>query len=182
MSHTVQIRGDRAVFPGDACVHCLRPATDKVELVRVKGSTVRKVSVPFCDECIATRQHRSWSEVQFGRIATLLSFLLAWLASVWAYATVLPGNTADALGVWVWGFLLAILVIEIVFGVLYLVVRPWSRRFRSLETKAVLAAVTIRDFDWETTTPDFASEEYAERFALVNQGPDTEEPVKGKET
>ena len=137
--------------------------------------------MPLCDECIATRQHKSWPEVQFGRIVILISFLLAWLAGVGVYATVLPENTADALGTWVWGVLLGLLVVEIVFGVLYLAVRPWSRRFRSLETKAVLAAVTIRDFDWETTTLDFTSEEYAERFALVNQSPDTEDISKEKE-
>ena len=56
----------------------------------------------------------------------------------------------------------------IIFGAMYLIIRPWSLRFRSPETNAALRAVTIRDFDWETTTLEFADEEYAERFAQVN--------------
>jgi hypothetical protein len=78
---------------------------------------------------------------------------------------------------WVWGVLLGLLVFAIAFGVLYLVVQPWARRLRSVETKAVLAAVTIQDFDWETTTLDFADEEYAERFDLVNQAQAAETPA-----
>jgi hypothetical protein len=70
---------------------------------------------------------------------------------------------------WVWSVLLGLLVVAIVFGLLDLFVRPWALRFRSAETRAALAAVVIRDFDWETTTLEFANEEYAERFELVNQ-------------
>jgi len=53
---------------------------------------------------------------------------------------------------------------------MYLLIRPWARRFRSPETKAALRTVTIKDFDWETTTLEFADEEYAARFAQVNLG------------
>ena len=52
---------------------------------------------------------------------------------------------------------------------MYLIARPWSWRFRRPEAQAALKAVTIKGFDWETTTLEFANEEYAERFAQVNQ-------------
>ena len=169
MARTVQIQGDSAVFPGDACVHCLHPSTRRVELLKVKRGTVRKVGVPFCEECTALRSARSRGQVRFGRIAVVVSFMLSWAAGIWTYTSVLTWGAIDAQLGWVWGVLLGLLVVAIVFGLLDLLVRPWALRFRSAETRAALAAVVIRDFDWETTTLEFASEEYAERFELVNQ-------------
>lgn len=169
MSRTVQIQGDSPLFPGDACVHCLHPMAAKVEVLKVKRGTVRRVGVPFCEECIDLRQQRSPAQIRFERGGVVLSFLLAWGAGVWTYTSVSAWNVLDADRMLVWGVLLGVLVVAIAFGALYLIVRPWAQRFRSAETKAALAAVTIRDFDWETTTLEFASEEYAERFGRVNQ-------------
>ena len=169
MSRTVRIQGDSAVFPGDACVHCLHPATEKVEVQKVKGGTVRRVGVPFCEACTALRKQRSPAQLQFARAGAAVSFLLAWGAGMWTYTHVSAVNVLDADRMLAWSLLLAALVVTVIFGALYLVVRPWAERFRSAETKAVLAAVTIRDFDWETTTLEFASKEYAERFERVNQ-------------
>jgi hypothetical protein len=107
--------------------------------------------------------------VRFERIAAVVSFLLAWTGGIWVFVFVSSWNVVGADRIWMWALLLGALAMGIVFGMLYLVVRPWSTAFRSLETKAVLASVRIRDFDWETTTLDFADKEYAERFALVNQ-------------
>jgi hypothetical protein len=171
MSRTVQIQGDSAVFPGDACVHCLRPSTERVELLKVKRGTVRKVGVPFCEECTALRSARSRGQVRFERIAVVVSFMLAWAAGIWTYTSVSTWYVLDAQLGWVWGVLLGLLVVAIVFGLLDLFMRPLALRFRSIETKAALAAVVIRDFDWDTTTLEFANEEYAERFELVNQTP-----------
>jgi hypothetical protein len=69
----------------------------------------------------------------------------------------------------VWGALLGVLIALIVFGLMYMIVRPWSWTFRSAETKAALNTVRIREFDWETTTLEFANDEYAELFAQVNR-------------
>ena len=181
MSRLVQVQGDSAVFPGDACVHCLNPVTRKVELFKVKRGTVRKVGVPFCEDCTAQRNARSPGQVQFERIAIVVSFLLSWAAGVWTYASVSAWGVVDAQQGWVWGVLLGLLIVAIVFGILYLIVRPWAQRFRSAETKAVLAAVTIRDFDWETTTLEFANDEYAERFELVNRAAASAEAPPGEE-
>jgi hypothetical protein len=172
MSRAIRIKGDSAVFPGDACVHCLSPTTDRVELVKVKRSTVRRVSVPFCQNCIALRQARSSAQIRFERIASVASFLLAWAAGVWIYVSALSWNALSGSNGPIWASLLGVLAVVIVFGLLYLIVQPWSLHFRSPETRAVLASVVIRDFDWETTMLVFADEEYGERFARVNQGPD----------
>ena len=171
MSRTVQIRGDSAVFPGDACVHCLHSTQERVELLKVRRGTVRRVSVPFCDECIALRDTKSPGQIRFERIAAVMSFMVSWAAGVWIYMSVSTWAVLDAQTGWVWGVLLGLLVFAIVFGVLYLIVRSWAQRFRSVETKAALAAVTIRDFDWETTTLEFANEEYAERFKQLEGHP-----------
>jgi hypothetical protein len=180
MSRTVQIHGDSAVFPGDACVHCLHPTQERVELLKVKRGTVRRVSVPFCEECIALRDSKSPGQVQFERIAVVVSFMVSWAAGVWIYMSVSTWSVVDAQTGWAWGVLLGLLVFAIVFGVLYLIVRAWAKCFRSVEAKAALVAVTIRDFDWETTTLDFVNEEYAERFELVNQASTAEMPGEDK--
>lgn len=150
-------------------MNCLRPSVDSVAVVKVKRSSVRRVHVPYCEECLALREAKAPAQIQFERIGTALSFLLAWAAGVAVYMWSLSRIVADSDRRTAWALLLGALAVITVFGLLYLVVRPWSLRFRSLETKAVLASVTIRDFDWDTTVLDFASEDYAERFARVNQ-------------
>jgi hypothetical protein len=196
LSQLVRFYGDHPVYPADACVHCLRPATHEVELVKVGerptfgvgqasgGCTVRKVKVPFCDECVALREAKSDRQILFERAAIASSILLALTVGVCTFvllsssglglygvdasAAVWPWSGVQGTRTWVWGFLLGVLSALIVFGMMHLIVRPWSRRFRSPETKAVLGAVTIKDFDWETTTLKFADGEYAERFARAN--------------
>jgi hypothetical protein len=132
----------------------------------------------MCDECIALRQSKSPLQLQFERIATVVSFLLAWGVGIWVYRSVLLWDAVGHSIAWPWAALLGVLVVEIVFGTLYLIVRPWSRRFRSPETRSVLASVVIRDFDWETTALLFADDEYADRFARANQVPDAVQPVE----
>jgi hypothetical protein len=180
MPQKIRYYGDRATYPAGACVHCLRPATQEVELVRVKrrrgGYVVRTVGVPFCDTCIALREAKTSRQVLFERVAAIQSVLLALVVAIYVFVTTASLDS----GVWstasnrVWRVLLGALSGQVVFGILYLLVRPWARRFRSSETRAALKAVSIADFDWETTTLAFADDEYAERFTQANQGGDRE--------
>jgi hypothetical protein len=169
MSNTVQIKGDHPTFPVNACVHCLRPGTHDVEVVKVKQHAIRKVRVPFCAECIALRQAKSRRQVQFERLAVVNSTLLALASGAWVYASVSAEGAFRTERGTVWGLLLGLLAALIVFGLLSLLIRPWGRCFRSPETKAALNAVKITAFDWETTTLAFANPEYAEQFAQANQ-------------
>ena len=148
---------------------------------------MRVVNVPFCDHCVALRRSKSARQITFERIATVNSILLALAVGVRVCVSaceelsrVVSAGRAPAIGtlvsmpahgdrVWLWGLLLGALSALIVFGVMYLIVPPWSRRFRSPATQAALRAVTIVEYDWETTTLEFADGEYADRFALVNQ-------------
>jgi hypothetical protein len=177
MSQRVRYSGDRATFPAGACVHCLRPASQELELTHVKrrlsGSyRVRKVRAPFCDACIALREAKTPRQVLFERVAVAQSLLLALVVGV--YVTVTTASVGagvwSAPANWPWRVLLGVLSGQVVFGLLYLVLRPWARRFQSAETRAALRAVSIVDFDWETTTLEFADAEYAERFVRANQG------------
>jgi hypothetical protein len=171
MSRTVQIQGDRAVFPGNACVNCLRPATQQVEIVKVRGHVVRKVRVPFCDECLALRQKKSPKQCLFERAALVNSTLLALAVGGWVYLTISSDLAFGGEQRWMWACLVGLLVALIVFGTMCLIMEPWSRCFRSPETQRALGVVTIKEFDWETTTLQFANDEYAERFAQVNVMP-----------
>ena len=168
MSRVVRIAGDRAEFPAHACVNCLRPAVREEEIVKVKGSAVRKVHVPFCEECIAVRRSKSRRQVLFERVAITNSVLLAIAAGGRTYYAVVLGQGSSTSRGWVWGLLLGILATLAVFGLLYTFIVPWSSRFRSPEAKAALKAVTIREFDWDTTTLEFGNDEYGDRFAEVN--------------
>jgi hypothetical protein len=128
-----------------------------------EGYRVRQMSVPFCDDCIALREHKSRRQVQFERLSTAVSILLALTIGVWTI------TRTSHMGQWVWAALLGVLAALIVFGVMFMITRPWSRGFRSAETKAALNTVRIRDFDWETTTLEFSNDTYAERFAQINR-------------
>jgi hypothetical protein len=180
MSRSVRIHGDAAVYPAGACVSCLRPATREVEIVKVKGHSVRKVDVPYCDECVALRKFKSARQVAFERAATVNSLLLALTVGLYtcvrassAIVDIWAGSANESgripMGQWSWALVLGALSALVVFGVMYLIIEPWSRRFRSAPTRAALQAVTIRDFDWETTTLEFRDGEYAEQFARANQ-------------
>jgi hypothetical protein len=139
-----------------------------VQLVKAKRSRVRRVGVPFCASCQALREARSPVQVQSERIATLVSFLLAWAVGVWLYVSVLSSEAFEVPRGSTWAALLGLLAVDIVFAVLHLIGITWSTRYRSPESKAALDAVRIRDFDWETTTLEFADETYADRFAIAN--------------
>jgi hypothetical protein len=166
----VEIEGDSALFPGDACVHCLSPTAHRVELLKVKRSAVRRVSVPLCERCAAVREAKSLPQLRFERAAAAASFFVAWAIGVWLYLAALSWDAIRVEKGPLWSALLGLLAVECVFGVLYLIVRRWSLHYRSDETKAVLGSVRIRDFDWNTTSLEFADPAYAERFALANQG------------
>lgn len=175
MPQKVRYYGDRATFPAGACVHCLRPATQEIELTRVKtrlsgGYAVRKVGVPFCDACVALRESKTRRQVLFERVAFGQNLLLSLVVAAYVYVTTasITSGVWRASGYWAWRVLLGVLSGQVVFGILYLVVRPWARRFQSAETRAALRAVSIADFDWETTTLEFADDEYAERFTQAN--------------
>jgi hypothetical protein len=179
MAQVVRIHGDVAVYPAGACVSCLRPATQEIELTKVKGYAVRKVRVPFCDSCAALRRRKTARQALFERVATVSSLLLAAAVGLYIYvrlsslaasateARADPGLAAPG-SENAWILLLAASSALVVFGTLYLLVRPWSRTFQSPATVDALRAVRIVDFDWETTTLAFRDDEYAEQFARAN--------------
>jgi len=179
MSKRVTIQGDRAAFPGNACVHCIKPGTQEVQIVKVKGYAVRKVAVPFCDDCAQLRSQKSRRQILFERAAVANSILLALAAGARTYIFASNGQAFPGDVSWFWGLLLGTLVALIVFGTMYLLIRPWAGYFRGPETQAALRAVTIKDFDWQTTTLEFADEEYAAQFERVNHKKDDQDQPAG---
>jgi glucose dehydrogenase len=153
----------------------LRPAAQELELTRVKerlsgGYVVRRVQVPFCEACIALREAKTARQVLFQRVAAAQSVLLALIVAVYIFFTTasIESGIWSVGENWAWRGLLGALGGLILFGGLYMIVRPWARRFQSPETRAALQAVSIADFDWETTTLRFADDEYAARFSQAN--------------
>lgn len=171
MARAVKVRRGRPVFPGNVCVNCLRPARHEVELFKVKGRAVRRVRVPFCDECIALRRARSPRQVLFTRTATTIALLLSLVVGWWVYDVPSVALSSGGERGPYWGALLGALSALIVFGSLHLIIGPWAGCFRTPETRAALGAVRIKDFDWESTTIEFADEDYATKFAQLNEQP-----------
>jgi hypothetical protein len=177
MGQKVRYYGDQATFPAGACVHCLRPAARLVELTRVRkrrsgGYATRRIQVPFCDACVALREAKSPRQLLFERVAVAQSALLAVVVGVYVYTMTasLQQGVWRMGGNWAWRALLGVLSAHLVVGILYLIIQPWARHFQSADTRSALRAVSIADFDWETTTLEFADAEYAERFVQANQG------------
>jgi hypothetical protein len=142
-----------------------------VELVKVKRAAVRRVRVPLCETCTAVRDLKSPRQLRFERIAAVGSFLAAWASGVWIYLLVVAWEAASGPRGPLWAALLGLLTVTSVFGLLYTIAKPWSLRFRDKEARAVAACVRIRDFDWETTTLEFADAAYADHFAQANHRP-----------
>jgi hypothetical protein len=101
-------------------------------------------------------------------MATINSLFLSLAVGLYVYMRVLPIARSTLEVAYAWVLLLAALGTLTVFGLLYGLVEPWSRRLQSTETKNALRAVTIVDFDWETTTLEFRDDEYGEQFARAN--------------
>jgi hypothetical protein len=114
------------------------------------------------------RQQKTPRQVMFERVATVGSLLLSLAVGLYVYVRVLPIARLTLAVAYAWVLLLAALGALCVFGLIYVLVAPCSRRFRSAETKEALRAVTILDFDWETTTLQFRDDEYGEQFARAN--------------
>ena len=60
--------GEKVRFPG-LCVHCGRPASDKIVLMRKSGQLTRRLDAPICAECARQLSRRSGKEERVLRMS-----------------------------------------------------------------------------------------------------------------
>lgn len=170
MSHPIKLAiqpGQTVRFPG-RCVHCGRPATERLDISLRKQQLTRSVEVPLCAACKRETQRRSGREeqlVRLGWIAAPLAAVLV-LLGVWLLSASLPTGLRVLLGL-----ALAAATAAATLGLF----RRMARTAELPEKRAVMTSARIDDFSWRTMTFDFTDEPFAHIVSELNSDSPTEE-------
>ena len=165
MSNTVKVKirpGNSLEFPA-ICVHCSRPASDQMPLKKRRGRLTRLIDVPLCAQCAAELRRKSGEEERLGRLGRFVAILAGILAAVIGYLISPDGIS-----------LLLRSVVALVLGSItgLLVLTYFQRRSLAAahaEKLAILASARMTNFSWRATTFDFDNDDFAQRFATINE-------------
>jgi hypothetical protein len=159
---TLRVRpGEKVHFPG-LCVHCGRPASEKIALKRQRGQITRHLDAPVCAECARQLSRRSGQEERLLRLSWPAAFGAAVLLAVLAFVIL----TLDTL----WLRLAIAALAGLAGGALV----RWAIIRRAAlaelpEKRAVSDAARIVDFSWRDMTLAFDSAEFAEQVRELNR-------------
>jgi hypothetical protein len=148
-------------FPA-VCVHCGKPAPERMRVHKRIGRTTRLVDVPLCAECAHETHRLSGEEERWHRLSWLFS-AIAWLLAFLLLLLLMPVVLSPLLRL-----ILAALAATAVAFACFRVCRRIALRHARPEKKAILGAARIRDFSWRATTFEFSNEHFAEHFAAEN--------------
>lgn len=165
MSRSVKVKirpGHALAFPAN-CVHCSRPATEKMLLKKRRGRLTRLIDVPICDQCAAELRRQSGEEERLERIGRFVGLLAAILTLILAFALSPDGML----------FVLRIFIAAVLSALAGLLLLSYFRR-RSMsaahqEKLAILASARLTHFSWRAATFRFDNENFARRFASMNE-------------
>jgi hypothetical protein len=165
MSQSVKVKvrpGHTLAFPA-ICVHCSRPASERMTLKKRRGRLTRLIDVPLCDQCAAELSRESGEEERLGRLGRFVAALAA-IAILVLALVLLPGGMS---------LLLRLLIVVLLSLLAGLLVLAYFRR-RSLaaahqEKLDILASASLAHFSWRATTFHFDNDDFARRFASINQ-------------
>jgi hypothetical protein len=159
----VRVRpGQELRFPA-ACVYCGQPAEPALRLRRRIGRVTREVDAPLCADCQQEVRRLSGDEERWqklGRLAAGLAFLVLFLL---LFFLIVPGLL---LGL---RLLLALAIAGLAGAAAYSAFRRRSVRYARPQKQAILAAARLDGFSWRTMTLAFADEDFAQRFAALNE-------------
>jgi len=165
MSQTVKVKirpGNSLEFPA-ICVHCSREASEQMPLKKRRGRLTRLIDVPLCDQCAAELRRKSGEEERLGRLGRFVAVIAGVLALVAGYL-LSPNGMSPLLR----------LVVALVLGsITGLSVLAYFQR-RSLaaahaEKLAIIDSAKMTDFSWRATTFRFDNDDFAQRFASINE-------------
>ncbi len=132
-------------------------------LKKRRGRLTRLIDVPLCDQCASELRRKSGEEERLGRLGRFVTAVVAAVTLVLVFA-LLPGGMP--LG-------LRLLVAFLLSALAGLLVLTYFRQ-RSLDAahpkkRAILASARMTHFSWRATTFHFDNDEFAQRFASINE-------------
>jgi hypothetical protein len=165
MSQSVKVKvrpGGTLAFPA-VCVHCSRPASERMFLKKRRGRLTRLIDVPLCVQCAAALHRQSGQEERLGRLGRFLAALAAILV-LFLGLLLLPAGMP---------FLLRLLIAVTLSALAGLLLLAYFRR-RSLAAASsdkleILDSARLAHFSWRATTFQFENDDFARRFASLNE-------------
>jgi len=148
-------------FPG-ICVHCAHPASEKLQLQKRSGRTIRQIDVPLCEKCAKQLGRESGEEERLQKLSRLLTAI----AVVVTLLIVLLAMSGTVL--WLRA-ILALLLGAGVAGIVTWLFRSAISKAALPEKKAILQSAQLETFSWRTTTFLFFNETFVERFEELNK-------------
>lgn len=159
----VKIRPGRSLAFPNICVHCSRPASERMSLKKRRGRLTRLIDVPLCDQCAAELRRKSGEEERLGRLGRFVAVLVAIVILLLGFV-LLPGGTPLVLR------LLIAVLLSVLAGLLVLAYfQQRSLASANPEKLAILASASLTHFSWRATTFHFENDDFARRFTSMNE-------------
>lgn len=165
MSHSIKVKaqpGHTLRFP-EICVHCSRPASDRMPIKKRRGGNTRLIEVPICSDCARELQLKSGEEERWQRLGLIamtgLGFII-FIISALVLNSLLP-------------FWLSLIIALVVATLAAIGLRDLFRRKSLTEArpqkKAILKSARMVYFSWRATTFEFENETFAQWFEELNE-------------
>lgn len=165
MSQSVKVKvrpGGTVQFPG-ICVHCSRPAGERLLLKKRRGRLTRLIDVPLCDQCAAELGRQSGEEERIGRLGQFVTIVVGLLALILGYV-LSPSGFPVVIRLAI-ASVLAVIAGRVVFAFF----RRKSLAAAHPEKLAILDSAQMTHFSWRATTFRFDNEEFARQFTQLNE-------------
>lgn len=165
MSQSVKVKvrpGDTVQFPG-ICVHCSRPAGERLLLKKRRGRLTRLIDAPLCDQCAAELGRQSGEEERLGRLGRFAAIVIGLLALILGYVLSPSGMPV------VIRLVIAVVLAVIAGRLIFTLFRRKSLAAAYPEKIAILDSARINHFSWRATTFCFENEEFADQFVQLNK-------------
>lgn len=165
MSHSIKVKaqpGHTLRFP-EICVHCSRPASDRMPIKKRRGGNTRLIEVPICSDCARELQLKSGEEERWQRLGLIamtgLGFII-FIISTLVLNSLIP-------------FWLSLIIALVVATLAAIGLRDLFRRKSLAEArpqkKAILKSARMVYFSWRATTFEFENETFAQWFEELNE-------------
>ncbi|UCG22893.1 MAG: hypothetical protein JSW55_12020 [Chloroflexota bacterium] len=165
MSQSVKVKvrpGGTVQFPG-ICVHCSRPAGERLLLKKRRGRLTRLIDVPLCDQCAAELGRQSGEEERMGRLGRFVAILVALLVLILGFV-VLPSGLPVVIRV-----MIAAAVAVIAGRLIFAFFKRKSLAAAHPEKTTILDSARMTQFSWRATTFRFNNEDFAGQFMQLNE-------------
>jgi hypothetical protein len=165
MSHTIKVKaqpGHALRFP-EICVHCSRPASERMSIKKRRGGNTRLIDVPICSNCARELKLKSGEEERWqrlGLIATAGIGFIIFIAGILLLTGLLP--------LWL-RLIIALLVASLAAAGVWELFKHKSLAEARPQKKAILQSARMVYFSWRATTFEFENETFASCFKKLNE-------------